>query len=459
MELFKLRVQNLGRIADAELSIRPLTVFIGPNNTNKTWTAYALYGLARWFSGAPGAFWRPTSDGLDSLIEADEQLQRVTNSTVSRVLSSWSSAPENATVLEEITRAEILQDVTYPIQVFLHPQGIAQLLGVSAEQTRDANVVIEMTREQFSLSRVERISFELRKGRGCDATLTDKDGTVRERIVQAGIPPSHERVPDSFLRKGIQRVLFQQHASVVAFPAERKGLVTVYNLLERGFPDLVNPPVVEFVRLLQESQAVATHIARPSEVPAAVSLLEEKLLDGNVDFGAENTPLALTYTRARAPSLKMPAASSLVRALAGLDIYLKYLANPSDLLIIDEPEMNAHPEAQLMITELLGVLVNSGIHVVVTTHSPYIVDHVNNLIEAAHLPDARQDEMASRFKLGTKEAFVPLENVSTYLFSDDGDVTDILNREERDIDWSTFGKTSDRVGNLYSEILGAARRE
>ena len=47
MELFKIRVKNLGKIKEAELDIRPLTVFCGPNNTNKTWVANSIYGLAR----------------------------------------------------------------------------------------------------------------------------------------------------------------------------------------------------------------------------------------------------------------------------------------------------------------------------------------------------------------------------------------------------------------------------
>ncbi|HYO69372.1 MAG TPA: hypothetical protein VEU33_25175, partial [Archangium sp.] len=41
----KLKIEKLGRIRSAEIDVRPLTVLIGPNNTNKTWTAYALYGL------------------------------------------------------------------------------------------------------------------------------------------------------------------------------------------------------------------------------------------------------------------------------------------------------------------------------------------------------------------------------------------------------------------------------
>ena len=47
MELFRVRAANLGIIKKAEIGIRPLTVFIGPNNTNKTWLAYGIYSLAR----------------------------------------------------------------------------------------------------------------------------------------------------------------------------------------------------------------------------------------------------------------------------------------------------------------------------------------------------------------------------------------------------------------------------
>ncbi len=37
----RLKVTNLGKIKSADIEIKPLTVFVGENNTNKTWTAYA----------------------------------------------------------------------------------------------------------------------------------------------------------------------------------------------------------------------------------------------------------------------------------------------------------------------------------------------------------------------------------------------------------------------------------
>jgi hypothetical protein len=38
-------VHNLGPVNEAEIVIRPLTIFVGPNNSGKTWTAYLFAGI------------------------------------------------------------------------------------------------------------------------------------------------------------------------------------------------------------------------------------------------------------------------------------------------------------------------------------------------------------------------------------------------------------------------------
>ena len=58
------------------------------------------------------------------------------------------------------------------------------------------------------------------------------------------------------------------------------------------------------------------------------------------------------------------------------------MARPSDTLIIDEPEMNFHPDVQVVLARIFAVLVNKGLKVVVSTHSDYIVREFNNLIMA-----------------------------------------------------------------------------
>jgi hypothetical protein len=156
------------------------------------------------------------------------------------------------------------------------------------------------------------------------------------------------------------------------------------------------------------------------------------------------------------PVLPIRAAASLAKSMTPLAFYLAYYATPGDALVIDEPEMNAHPEAVVALTELLAALANRGVHVILTTQSPYLVDHLTNLMEAFHLPQEQRDRLAPRLKLGTASAFIDPEKVSVYEFEDKGDRVDVnirVKREDRSIDWSTFARVSDETTNLYGEIL------
>ena len=73
--------------------------------------------------------------------------------------------------------------------------------------------------------------------------------------------------------------------------------------------------------------------------------------------------------------------SSSVRALFSLDMYIRYLAEKGDLLVIDEPEMNLHPNRQRKFARLIAKLVNAGVKVFLTTHSDYILREFNLLLQ------------------------------------------------------------------------------
>ena len=46
-EPLQLSVSNFGPIAKAEIDLRPLTVFVGPSNTGKSYLAILIYALHR----------------------------------------------------------------------------------------------------------------------------------------------------------------------------------------------------------------------------------------------------------------------------------------------------------------------------------------------------------------------------------------------------------------------------
>lgn len=144
-------------------------------------------------------------------------------------------------------------------------------------------------------------------------------------------------------------------------------------------------------------------------------------------------------------NLEMQVASSMVKEIAPLYLCLRYLVEPDELLIIDEPEMNLHPAAQVQIIEFLAMLVQAGLKVLITTHSPYIVDHLSNLMKAAKYED--KESLKERFYLERTEAFIPQDKVSVYLF-EDGTAKNILHEDGR-IDWGTFGNVSDDISHIF----------
>src|SRR5919197_5895472 len=48
----KISVENLGPVREGEFELKPLTIFIGPNNSGKSYMAYLVYLFCRVLSGA-----------------------------------------------------------------------------------------------------------------------------------------------------------------------------------------------------------------------------------------------------------------------------------------------------------------------------------------------------------------------------------------------------------------------
>jgi ABC-type multidrug transport system ATPase subunit len=106
--------------------------------------------------------------------------------------------------------------------------------------------------------------------------------------------------------------------------------------------------------------------------------------------------------------------SSTVKTFFGLVFYLNHLAQKGDCLMIDEPELNLHPENQRTIVRILVALVNAGLKIIVSTHSDYFVRELNNLILFNR--DFRQSaELKKKYGYAQTDA-LDSRHISAYLF-------------------------------------------
>lgn len=58
---------------------------------------------------------------------------------------------------------------------------------------------------------------------------------------------------------------------------------------------------------------------------------------------------------------------------------MQTFAKVGDYLIIDEPELNLHPESQKYLAILLNDLVSKGLKIIISTHSDYLIRELINL--------------------------------------------------------------------------------
>jgi hypothetical protein len=458
----KLTIEKLGRIQKAEMDVRPLTVLIGPNNTNKTWTAYALYGLLQSLSRTVTSVrYRdefPVNEGAGALDERLKELLRP-------LFDSLTADPAPTRVECSLAVPSLFEQIGgYSQKVTCRAETIGLLLGAPPERVPEATACLELMRTEFVTSLVSlEVVFELSLNRllvKANRRLTLGEGKVQESSSLV----SHSDA--SWTEQKMFDVVYAQLGRliehVVVFPAERNGILPVWSLIpSQGRLD-VPVPVTDFGTFLGVAQAAA--IVEPmSASQSNLAGLLKKVMGGEIAYITDGGRKRLVF-RVGDAEVPLNAAASLSRAVAGLSIYLERFFRADDVLIIDELEMNAHPQAQVALTEFIAALVNAGVRVVFTTHSPYVVDHLNNLMEASRVPAERQGELAGKFALGSPSCFISPEKVAVHAFleaSPGGEVVvrEALNRQTGLIDWSTFSGVSERITNLYSDILRTSEGE
>ena len=110
----------------------------------------------------------------------------------------------------------------------------------------------------------------------------------------------------------------------------------------------------------------------------------------------------------------------MVTELAPIVLVLRHHARSGDLLIIDEPEAHLHPEAQQKMAAALAFMVRSGLRVLITTHSHYMVEQLGNFVAVSTLePDLRKRVLKLDDALGNEDIHLDESEVAVYDFATD----------------------------------------
>ena len=124
-------------------------------------------------------------------------------------------------------------------------------------------------------------------------------------------------------------------------------------------------------------------------------------------------------------------------------------------IYLEEPEENIFPKTQYQLVKWLAQMMNVSADncISMTTHSPYILSSLNNLIQASEAieKDFRNAEIIKQEVLGSEDV-VELKSISVYSMKD-GHARSIMDEELRLISQSALDSASDDISEDFSKLL------
>lgn len=412
----KLRINNLGVINECVIETKPLTVFCGPNNSGKTYLSYLLYGVK-------------SNDYYVDLSDMNIDLNELNNDKFSIDLNSLTKSKSVVDSIEDEFKGDLDQFFNFTTDFFKNTT--IELLNLNINNRGNTQYSIRSDgTTRMECTRVDnRLDIEVLE------LYSDEDRDfLLERILEFYIERECFILPS--MRDGLNLVRVELNSnrsdiaeSLVRERDSRDHRVSRYS-----------KPVSDYLKFINAMEGVKSKVGPYS--PLANKLA--KLVGGTYSFDSS----ILTFTPYKS-KIKLPLhmVSATVRSLAGLYFYLKYTSR-IDTIVIDEPELNLHPENQVIFIRLIVEMVNSGIEVIVTTHSPYIMRELNNMFLLTKKIKGKASLMK---KYGYSETnLLKNEDFVAYVVSDG--VVDEMIKTDEGIQMDTFNNVIESLNDSFDDI-------
>jgi predicted ATPase len=140
--------------------------------------------------------------------------------------------------------------------------------------------------------------------------------------------------------------------------------------------------------------------------------MENRITEGEIITETRDDYIQEIYFDFRGMKLPLSRASSSVSELGPLLIFTKYLLQPGDIIVIEEPEAHLHPSNQLKVATLVAALVRAGVYVLITTHSDYLFERINNYL----LLDQIEPSEREKIEDFEKEEYIKPEEISAFVY-------------------------------------------
>ena len=412
----EISVRNFGPIEAVDIDLRPLTIFVGPSNTGKTYLSVLIYALYCILSGFPRLPFSNDSAPyqllLDSELFVDSELFE--KPIIQSEPFKFSDLPDRA--------REVVRDTLKDQDIFITK------LKTELERCFDLESALELMRCQSNEMIVSmKVTEENQDLWHFDLRTSESgiigDGSVNENRILFRVPSLAERIKGLLERR-------RSTEKPYYLPAARSGIMQSHQVIasslvarstRAGLETLEVPTLSGVIADFMQELILYRESASPDDrINHIADALESDVLNGEIIMKPSPTgyPEFLYHPREMEADIRLTRSSSMVSELAPLVLFLRNLVRPGDTLIIEEPEAHLHPAAQTQMAATLARLVRAGVRVLVTTHSDFMLQEIGNLMRVGILKEK------DALKKETNDWLLP-EEVGAWHFQKDQPVKEI----------------------------------
>ena len=445
----KFHFEHIGPIDAADLELGDLTIIAGRNNTGKTYLVYTMYGFLRTWASV----WRrPLAERLSrrfgdflgseigSRLSIDRgEVERLRHRTIEQAASRFSEGSIS--------------------HIFSSPPSTFADACLSVELSAD----LPSDGKRFSLARSDQFRVAAQYDEDAvELELIWRETSMANRRSAATVLATNVALPDV--------------PTPFILSAERFGIALFYKEL-----DFTKSRLVEMLQQLDQNaqlgrapllvvDRIASRYAMPVKDNVDFTRNIENILHRESEFFKDGlheevkTLMSGYYTSAdgvirfrskarkrRSFDIPLHIASSSARGLSDLYFYLRHVASRNDVLFIDEPETHLDTANQVMLAHVISRLVRSGLKVLVSTHSDYMIKEVNNLVMLDHLH--RNGGSSPKIKGYGPEEGIDRGRIRAYVAEKNTLTPCVVDRYG--IDAPVFDENIDRINRASTELASA----
>lgn len=423
-KLASISISNFGPISTGSINLKPLTIFMGPNNSGKSYAATLIHAILSAHAVPKNGSYQysaPRRLLARRAFDKDANAGKLASAGDGFTIPPAQAQRLVSSALASLLKTSIESNFGSPTRDLVRSKQKTSKITVTGPVTQKIELGDGVkVSTKFNDSLAHKIKFVPGEPGMIRAEVK---GNTRILSVDKRLKPSLQsdmsRIVIDFL---LDSARLRPEVSYY-LPSERSGILRGHRAIAAGF--IRRAPYAGLERFeMPPLTKVASDLLsdlfyirrRPGSFAELSEGLERDILGGNIGLHRLDRH-SVPDIVCQSPNETVPLhrSSSTVSEMAPLSLYLKHLLRKDDLLIIEEPEAHLHASNQTMFAEYVVKMIRQGLNLLITTHSSLLMEALNNHLLASGLgPDGMADVGIGR------DDYLLQDEISPYLFVKDG---------------------------------------